>query len=153
MKTILTLFLLTYKLTTFCQERKPFISSQTSLNLPVVDLDISEKFYTSVFDFEALKMPDDNFKSVKRWLKIADKVELHLEFGRTRIIEKHYKKAVHIFWECPNEQFEKLEKYFAELKIPIIIEKGMEKDSERESNKIYLNDPDGYVIQVKETSK
>lgn len=150
---LLSAILLIISLSSFSQERKSLITSQSSLNLPVIDLDISEKFYTSIFHFETLKMPDENFRSVKRWLKIADKVELHLEFGRTRIIEKEYKKVIHIYWECPKEQFEKLEKYFAELKIQIVVEKGSEKESDREPNKIYLNDPDGYIIQIKETTK
>ncbi len=123
------------------------------MNLAVIDLDISEKFYVSIFGFEALKMPDDNFRTVKRWLKIRDRIEFHLEFGRTKIIETNYKKAIHIFWECPKEKFEKLEDYFKELKIPAIIVKSPDKENGKEPNKIYLNDPDGYVIEIKEVSK
>lgn len=146
MKKLLTAIFVITCLSSFSQEKEPYVTSKTSINLSVVNLDESEKYYTSVYGFESLKMPNEQFRSVKRWLKIANGAELHLEAGRVKIITSDYKKQIHLFFETTKEKAEKLKSYFAANKLRT---DSLEK-SEKEPAKTYTLDPDGYVIEIKE---
>lgn len=113
--------------------------------LYVVDLEKSTRFYRDVLQIDTLAEPFHDGKHA--WFKIGDHSQLHIISGATAVMP--HEKSSHLCFSVPamDAFISRLEKY----QLPYTNWAGTGKTPTRRVDgvqQIYLQDPDGYWIEI-----
>lgn len=144
-------YFLMLPLLVFCQHlrsqdlAKTFaVTSDRPIIIPVIDLDKSEAYYSKVFGAEVVKIPDE-LHQVRRFLKMANGMDIILKIGRVRYNDPDALEMPQIWVTVPANVFEKYETFLSSAKIPRKEIAGKTANP-NEPRRIFINDLDGYVI-------
>lgn len=115
------------------------IKGVNHLSFSVESLDISTRFYEDVLGLKQLEVPE-NLRHRYVWFHLAPGQELHLLAGRQKPVNNADPNGTHIALTVPDADV--VEKYIIDKKIPY--KRYSRFDGAKQ---IYINDPDGYMIE------
>lgn len=132
-----------------------FSSAQNSFNFKkdhdafmVKDLEVAANFYKEILGLE--EIPNGGLGDHIRWFQLNDKVQVHLIESDEEIAKN---KGVHIAMNT--DKLEELMEFLASRNVPFENwpgEKGTTNSRPDDVKQIYLQDPDGYWIEINDNS-
>jgi lactoylglutathione lyase len=115
------------------------IKGVNHLSFSVENLEVSTRFYQDVLGLKQLEVPE-NLRHRYVWFHLAPGQELHLLAGRQKPVNNVDPNGMHIALTVPDADV--VEKYMIDKKIPY--KRYSRFDGAKQ---IYINDPDGYMIE------
>jgi lactoylglutathione lyase len=123
----------------------PAIKGFNHIAMAVKDLEESARFYREVIGLTQIEVPE-NLRSRYIWFRLAAGQELHLLLGRAAGVSNQDVNGSHLALTV--EDANAVEKYFKEKNIPYRRHSRFDGAAQ-----IYINDPDGYMIEFNEPKR